>query len=451
MRNIKRRKPMETSTFIVIGFLTVILIGSILLSLPISSNSGEVTPFLTSLFTSTSATCVTGLVLVDTYTHWSIFGQSIILLLIQIGGLGFMTMASLFSFVLRRKITFRERMVMSSSLSVSNMSGVVRLTKRILYGTFIFEGIGAIILATRFYEDFGFFGAIRRGIFHSVSAFCNAGFDILGHDMQFVSLVNYADDIVVNITIMALIVIGGLGFFVWGDLYGKQVNKQRISTHTRLVLITTAILIIGGTVLFLIFEFSNPATIGDMPLGQKVLASTFQSVTTRTAGFNTISQTDLTDPSLFLTYILMFIGGSPGSTAGGVKTVTVAILLLAAVNNVRGKTQYTFARRTIKITSILNAMSIFIMATLAVIVGTLIIATIEPVPFEFVVYEVISAFATVGLSAGLTPMLTPTSQIVLIALMFLGRVGILTLGFSLFMGKKETSKIGYPEGVILVG
>ena len=442
-----RKKPVHTSTLLILGFLTVILTGTFLLMLPISTNDGSVTPFLTSLFTATSATCVTGLIIVDTYTHWSIFGQTVILLMIQIGGLGFMTMATLFSFALRRKITFKERMIMSSALNVTNISGVVRLTKNILLGTLMFEGIGAIILATRFYDEFGLLGAIRRGVFHSISAFCNAGFDILGHETQFNSLVDYVYDPIVNLTIMALIIIGGLGFFVWGDIY----KRKRLSTHTKIVLSATTILIVSGTILYMIFEFNNPKTIGDMNFLQKLLASSFQSVTTRTAGFNTISQADLTDPSMFLTYILMFIGGSPGSTAGGVKTVTVAILILASIETMRGNTKFHIAGRNIKISVILNALSMFVIATMCVTIGTFIMITIEPFPFEDVIYEVVSAFATVGLSVGITPSLSPVSHIVLIMLMFLGRVGILTLGFSLFMGKKHETKIGYPEGIILIG
>lgn len=446
-KNKKRKSKMQTSTMIVLGFMAIIALGAFLLALPISSKAGVWTSPLTAIFTATSATCVTGLVLVDTYTYWNFFGQTVILILIQIGGLGFMTMATLFSFALRRKITFKERILMSSSLNVSDLSGVVRLTKNILYGTFFFEGIGAIILSTRFYEEFGFFGAIRRGVFLSISAFCNAGFDILGHETQFASLTNYAGDITINLTIMALIVIGGLGFFVWGDIY----YRKRLSTHTKIVLISTTFLIVCGTVLFLIFEYQNPATLGEMSFFDKLLAAAFQSVTTRTAGFNTISQGELTDPSMILTYVLMFIGGSPGSTAGGVKTVTIAILLLAAVNTIQGKTAYNFAGRRINESAVLNAMSIFIISMCTVMAGTLIVTALEPIPIDFAIYEVVSAFATVGLSAGVTPQLSMISQIVLIALMFFGRVGVLTLGFTLFMGKKQTSKINYPQGIILIG
>lgn len=443
----KRGKPMQPSALMALGFLTIISIGTFLLTLPISTNAGQWTDPLTALFTATSATCVTGLVLVDTYTHWNIFGQAIILILIQIGGLGFMTMATLLSFALRRKITFKERILMSSALNVTQVSGIVRLTRNILVGTLMFEGLGAIILATRFYDEFGLFGALRRGVFISISAFCNAGFDILGHDVPFSSLTNYANDVVINLTIMALIIIGGLGFFVWGDIY----KRKRMSTHTKLVLIMTTFLVVSGTILFLGFEYNNPTTIGNMPFGEKLLASAFQSVSTRTAGFNTISQAELTDPSLFLTYILMFIGGSPGSTAGGVKTVTVAILLLASISTIQGKTNFTFAKRRINVSAVINAMSLFIMSIFAITIGTLIVATVEPVPFEFAIYEVVSAFATVGLSAGITPDLSIISRIVMIILMFFGRVGILTLGYTLFMGQKKTSNINYPQGIILIG
>lgn len=441
------KKPTNSGRVIVLGFLLIILIGTVLLSLPISTKSGSATPLLTALFTATSATCVTGLVIVDTYTHWNLFGQIVILIMIQIGGLGFMTMASLFSFALRRRITLKERLMMSSSLNVVRTSGIVKLTKRILIGTLMFEGIGAIILATRFYKDFGFIGAIWRGIFHSISAFCNAGFDILGHQNQFNSLTDYVYDPIFNITIMALITIGGLGFFVWDDLY----TKRRLSTHTRIVLVSTVFLIVGGSVLFYIFEFSNHQTIGDMNLWEKALASCFQSVTTRTAGFNTISQGDLTPQSTVLTYILMFIGGSPGSTAGGVKTVTIAILVLAAFDTLRGKTKFVVGERNINTTSIFNALSIFMIGLMCIVTGAFLLSMIEPYSFSAITYEVVSAFATVGLSVGLTPVLSTSSHIILIMLMFLGRVGILTLGFSLFMGKKVDTKISYPEGIILIG
>lgn len=443
----KRKKQTDTSTYIVLGFLMIIIIGAFLLSLPISSRSGEWSTPLIALFTATSATCVTGLVLVDTYTYWSTFGQIVILALIQVGGLGFMTMATLFSFALRRKITFKERIIMSSALNTTHLSGVVRLTKNILFGTFFFEGIGALILANRFYDEFGFLGGLGRGIFLSVSAFCNGGFDILGHNEEFASLTGYVTDPVINITIISLIIIGGLGFFVWGDIY----YKRRLSTHTKIVLISTTVLTILGSMLFLAFEFNNHTTIADMSIGNKILASTFQSVTTRTAGFNTISQADLTDPSLMLTYVLMFIGGSPGSTAGGVKTVTIAILLLAAIDNIKGKTSYNFAGRNIKISAVLNAMSIVMIGMSLIILGTIIISAVEPIALKYVVYEVVSAFGTAGLSASGTPNFTTLSKIVIMFLMLFGRVGVLTLGFTLFMGKKQTAKVNYPEGVILIG
>lgn len=443
-----RKKPVSVSTSLVTGFLVIILIGATLLSLPISSKSGEFTSFFTALFTATSATCVTGLVLVDTYTHWNSFGQGVILVMIQIGGLGFMTMATLFSFILRRKITLKERLVMTNALNISSVSGVVRLTKRILYGTFLFEGVGAFILSLRFIPEFGILGGIKRGIFLSVSAFCNAGFDILGHNTQFNSLTDYVTDPVVNITIALLIILGGVGFFVWGDIIG---TKRRYSTHTKITLIATSVLLVSGTFLFLLFEYNNPLTIGDMTFFEKLLASFFQSTTTRTAGFNTISQADLTDSSLFLTYIFMFIGGSPGSTAGGIKTLTIAILILVAIRLVSGRTKVTLMSRNINNRVIMNSLSIFIIGISCVAVGILALTYLEPFPFDAIIYEVVSAFATVGLSFGITGQLTMLSQMILMVLMFLGRVGVLTLGFSLFMGHKKDSKISYPDGVILIG
>lgn len=441
------KKPMSVSKSLVLGFFMIILVGACILSLPISSNNREFTPFLTSLFTATSATCVTGLVLVDTYTHWSVFGQGIILLLIQIGGLGFMTSATLFSLILKRKITLKERLVMSNALNITNLSGVVRLTRRVLYGTLFFEGLGGLILTACFYNEFGLLGAIRRGFFISISAFCNAGFDILGHNTPFNSLVDYALNPVVNITICALIIIGGLGFFVWGDIYARK----RFSLHTKLVLITTTLLLVVGTILFFVFEFHNPQTIGEMNLWQKIMASFFQSTTTRTAGFNTISQADLTSPSLMLTYLFMFIGGSPGSTAGGIKTVTIAILILASIRSATGKTKVTIMRRNISLQIIMNALSIFIIGISCVFVGILAISFIEPFETTAIIYEVFSAFGTAGLSFGITPLLSTPSRIIIMLLMYLGRVGVITLGFGLFLGNKHDSKICYPDGIISIG
>lgn len=446
-----RRPAVHATMVIVMGFAIIILIGAGLLTLPISAQSGKPTAYLDALFTATSATCVTGLVRVGTATHWSGFGQVVILLLIQVGGLGFMSLASVASFLIRRKITLRERMVMSAGLNLDDNAGIVRLTRRVLFGTFAFEGMGAILLSIRFVPRYGLAQGIKMGVFHSVSAFCNAGFDLIGTpDNPFASLVGYADDPLVNLTIMTLIVIGGLGFFVWGDIWDKR-RFCRFRLHTKLVLTTTALLLAAGTVLTLVFEWSNPATIGNLPLPEKLLAAAFQSVTLRTAGFNTIDQAALTGPSQALACLLMLIGGSPGSTAGGIKTVTAAVLVLSALSALRGRTVVSAFGRTIVTRSIMNAVTMMIVGGALSLTGTCIISHVEAAPFGQCLFEAVSAFATVGLSMGLTPTLSAPSCLILITLMYLGRVGVLTLGVAVLMRHHAPPKMHYPNANVMVG
>lgn len=322
-------RTMRPGRLIVLVFLFIILLGAGLLCLPAASRSGEPTPFLTSLFTATSATCVTGLIRVDTGTHWAMFGQVVILLLIQIGGLGFMTIACLFFFALRRKIGLRERMVLAQALGSDSYSGIVSLVRNILRGTAAVEGAGALILFFRFLPEFGFGKALWYGVFHSISAFCNAGFDVLADTDVGGSLCRYATDPVVNFTIMALIIIGGLGFAVWGDIRHNR-RFSRMSVYTRLVILITTVLIFGGAGIFAALEWNNPGTLGGLTPSQKLMAALFQSVTLRTAGFATFDQNALSDVSKAVADFLMLVGGSSGSTAGGVKTVTVGVILLAA-------------------------------------------------------------------------------------------------------------------------
>ena len=322
-------RTMRPGRLIVLVFLFIILLGAGLLCLPAASRSGEPTPFLTSLFTATSATCVTGLIRVDTGTHWAMFGQVVILLLIQIGGLGFMTIACLFFFALRRKIGLRERMVLAQALGSDSYSGIVSLVRNILRGTAAVEGAGALILFFRFLPEFGFGKALWYGVFHSISAFCNAGFDVLADTDVGGSLCRYATDPVVNFTIMALIIIGGLGFAVWGDIRHNR-RFSRMSVYTRLVILITTVLIFGGAGIFAALEWNNPGTLGGLTPSQKLMAALFQSVTLRTAGFATFDQNALSDVSKAVADFLMLVGGSSGSTAGGVKTVTVGVIMLAA-------------------------------------------------------------------------------------------------------------------------
>lgn len=450
-RRKSRRPAMHAAMVVALGFLIIILTGAVLLTLPISARSGEPTDFLDALFTATSATCVTGLVTVGTATHWSGFGQVVILLLIQIGGLGFMSLASIASFLTHRTITLRERMVMSAGLNLTENAGIVRLTRRVLLGTLAFEGAGAVLLATRFVPRVGLWQGIKMGVFHSVSAFCNAGFDLIGTpDNPFASLTGYADDVLVNLTIMALIVIGGLGFFVWGDIWDKR-RFRRLRLHTKLVLITTAVLLCAGFALTLLFEWHNPQTLGTMPVQEKLLAASFQSVTLRTAGFNTIDQAALTGPSQAVACLLMMIGGSPGSTAGGIKTVTTAVLVLSAISALRGRTTVSAFGRTIVSRSIMNAVTMMIVGGTLSLTGACVISYVESAPFGACLFEAVSAFATVGLSMGLTPTLNAISRLILILLMYLGRVGVLTLGVAVLMRHREPPKMQYPDGDVMVG
>ncbi|MDO4271251.1 MAG: potassium transporter TrkG [Eubacteriales bacterium] len=444
-------RAMHPTSVMALGFLIIILTGAALLSLPFAAQNGEPTGFLTALFTATSATCVTGLVTVGTATHWSNFGQAVLLLLIQIGGLGFMTLASVASFLMRRTITLRERMVMSAGLNLTDNAGIVRLTRRVLFGTFTFEGLGAILLACRFVPRFGFLRGVKMGVFHSVSAFCNAGFDLLGTPEQpFSSLTGYTGDPVVNLTVMALIVLGGLGFFVWGDIWDKR-RFRHFRLHTKLVLVTTGLLLALGFVTTMLFEWNNPETLGLLPPGEKVLAAAFQSVTLRTAGFNTVDQAALTGPSQAVACLLMLIGGSPGSTAGGIKTVTAAVLLLSTLSALRGRTTATAFGRTIVPRGVMNAVTMMIVGVVVSLTGACTISYLEAVPFHKCLFEAVSAFATVGLSMGLTPVLGPVSHFILIVLMYLGRVGVLTLGVSVLMRHREPPKMRYPDAQVMVG
>ncbi|MEG2570383.1 MAG: potassium transporter TrkG, partial [Clostridia bacterium] len=395
------RNNISPTRVIILGFLGVIVTGAVLLMLPIATREGLHTDWLTALFTATSATCVTGLVVVDTYSHWTAFGQAVVLLLIQCGGLGFMTLAATFSFLVRRTITLRERLIMTQSLNINDISGIVRLTRHVLVGTIFCELSGAIILSIRFSGEFGWIGGIIKGIFHSVSAFCNAGFDLMGENVPFSNLTGYVSDPIVNITIMSLIIVGGLGFFVWEDIYRKR-RFRDLSLHTKLVLTITASLLIGGSILVFAFEYTNPGTLGELPMHGKVLASMFQSTTTRTAGFNTIDQGALTLPSKILSMILMFIGGSSGSTAGGIKTVTFGVLMLTAFAVMRGKNDVTAFSRRIATRAILNALALAMTAGVLILVCVLVMSPMQSQPLVDVMYEAVSAFGTVGVSANLT-------------------------------------------------
>lgn len=437
---------------ITLGFAAIILAGALLLNTPLASRSGECIGFIDALFTATSATCVTGLIVVDTYQFWSPFGQIVILLLIQVGGLGFMTVATLLSFMLRRTISLRERLLMVESYNQNDIQGIVRLARYVMIGTLMFEGIGAVILSFRFIQDFGVVNGIAKGIFHSISSFCNAGFDLMGErGVPFASLTSYHQDFIVNYTIMGLIVVGGLGFAVWQDIL-KARRLRDLSVHTRLVLIITAFLIISGFLVFLGLEYHNPETLGPMKLGDKLNAALFQSVTTRTAGYNTIDQGAITNGSKFFSVLLMFIGGSPGSTAGGIKTVTFGILLLSVAAVIRGSADVNVFTRRISIPLVLRSVAVFLVGAAIMVIGTMILCIFEDQPFIDLLFEVASAFGTVGLTTGITPELCHVSKVTLIIIMFMGRIGVLTLGMALAM-RAHTNQQGirYPLAKVFVG
>lgn len=441
---------MQATQIIAITFALIILAGAVLLDLPAASRSGISCGFRPALFTATSATCVTGLVLYDTWTQWSSFGQAVILCLIELGGLGFMSAASLFVFIFRRKVGLKQRMVMAQAMSLNDMQGVVRLQKWVLIGSLSVQLTGAVILLLRFLPEYGFRQSLIWAVFHSVSAFCNAGFDIFGSVETGVGAALFYDDPVVLLTLMGLIVIGGLGFFVWEELACERKGKK-LSVYTKLVLVTTGALILSGAGLILLLEWSNPNTLGNMTAGQKILNAFFQSVTLRTAGFATVDQAQLTDAGKVVSAVFMLIGGSSGSTAGGLKTVTFVVLILFIWARARGKKTVTVFCRTIPSERMLDAATIaFIMITLGVLGGIFISAT-SSIGFTDALFEAISALGTVGLTAGVTPNLSVMSQLLVIVFMYFGRVGVLTISLGFMMGNKAEDRYQYAQTNLLIG
>ncbi|MDU3582374.1 TrkH family potassium uptake protein [Clostridium butyricum] len=445
----KLKKPNFTySQISAISFMSIILIGALLLTLPISSRSGEATPFIDALFTSASATCVTGLVVYDTYTHFSLFGQIVILSLIQIGGLGFMIIATLFSLMLKRKIGLKERGMLQESVSTIHIGGIVRLTKHILFGTVIFEAIGAIILALRFYPDMGLKQGLYNGVFHSISAFCNAGFDLMGRFEPSSSLTLYSGDIVVNLVIMSLIVVGGVGFLVWEDIFTNKLKFCKYRLHTKIVLVVTATLIIVPAIIFYSIERTN--SFAGMGTTESWLASFFQSITPRTAGFNTVNIAELSEGSILLTIILMVIGGSPGSTAGGVKTTSFAVIILSLMASIRHTEDINVFNRRLERDVIKKAYDVITIYFMCCALAVLLICALQPFGLKEVFFEVVSALSTVGMSTGITPELNSLSRVIITLLMFFGRVGSLSVAL-VFSEKKEYIPIRKPVEKISIG
>ena len=412
--------------------------------LPISSVSGKVTPFNESLFTATSAVCVTGLVVHDTGSYWSAFGQAVILILIQIGGLGVITVAASFALLSGRKISLMQRSTMQEAIAAPKIGGIVRLTGFVLKATLIFELSGAVIMMPVLCKDYGAKG-VWLAVFHSISAFCNAGFDILGTDAsKYVSLTQYVNCTSINLAVIFLIVIGGIGFLTWEDIYTNKLHFRRYRMQSKVILITSAILIIVPALYFFFFDLNN------LPIKQKILSSLFQSVTTRTAGFNTVDLTALQEPSVATMIVLMIIGGSPGSTAGGIKTTTVAVLIANSLATFGRKDSSHFFKRRIDNQVVKNASTILIMYLVLSFTGAVAISTAEKIPFLKCLFETSSAIGTVGLTLGITPELGLFSQLILILLMFCGRVGGLTLIYAAISNtKKNISK--YPLEHITVG
>jgi trk system potassium uptake protein TrkH len=433
-----------------LGYLVVIIIGTALLCLPFATKGSQSTSFINAFFTATSATCVTGLAPYDTATHWTLFGQLVILFLIQLGGLGFMTLVSIMFLMFGKGMGLYSKNIFMQSAGGRKLSGVTNLVKRIIIGTVCCETAGALLLSIRFIPDFGAGKGIYFSIWHSISAFCNAGFDLMGTpDAPFVSLSRYATDPLVMLTICALIIFGGLGFCVWGDVFDCKLNFKKFQLNTKAVLVVNTILIISGTALFLIFERNNPSYSG-YNFGERLLVSIFNAVSPRTAGFSSSDLSTLSDSGYLLTIILMFIGGSSGSTAGGIKVGTFAVIVMGTVAAFRGRKDINIGKKRLDYSQLSQALAIFTACLLMIMLSTLIICAVEEASFKDVLFECVSALGTVGLSLSLTSTLGVISKLILILLMYAGRVGILTL--ALAVGEKRTTdEIRRPIDSLLIG
>ena len=456
-----QRHNFHPAQVLVGGFLLLIFLGTLFLSLPISTKSGEATPFLDALFTTTSAVCVTGLTVVNTAMHWNAFGKIVILFCIQIGGLGFMTLVSMLFVISGKKITLKNRLIMQEALNFDTTAGIVRFTMHIVKGTLLVEGIGAVLLGFVFIPEYGIFRGGTYSVFHSISAFCNAGFDLIGAS----SLTPYVGSGMINLVIMALIIVGGLGFSVWIDTYKMIRSKlkapkhfkwkqaiSKLSVHTKLVWILSIGLLIIGFMMIFILEYGNPGTLGALTLKEKVYAAMFQSVSPRTAGFNTIPLGSMTDTSKLLTIVLMFIGGSPAGTAGGIKTVTLGVLVLCAISTIKGNEHTTIFKRRIPFQIITRALTIIMISVVVVFTVVGILSLSEHFTFMEILFETVSAFATVGTTLGITPLLSITGKITIIIVMFIGRLGPITMGMALMVRQgKNKGNIQYPEEKVMVG
>ena len=432
-----------------LGYFLVIFGGALLLMLPSATRPGQSTSFLTALFTATSSTCVTGLVVVDTSLHWTVFGQIVILVMIQVGGLGFMTMGVLFALFLQKKISLGVRGLVQESMNANEVGGMVRMVQFVVRGTLTIEAIGAILLAIRFVPRIGVLKGIYYGIFHSVSAFCNAGYDLMGYySGAYASLVDYVGDPLINLVVMALIIIGGIGFFVWYDIYRYKFHWRKYALHTKMALSMTLFLIVVGTILLYVLERNN--TLAGMNPGEGILASMFGSVTARTAGFNTTDTASLTSASKLVTILLMFIGGSPGSTAGGVKTVSVFVLVVYVWSNLRGERGCNVFGRRVSDENIKKASNVVLINLIMAMFAAIAISAMQAIPMENIMFEIFSAIGTVGMSTGITRDLNSVSRVIIILLMYCGRVGGMSFAMS-FTERKKVPPVQLPVEKVMIG
>lgn len=430
------------------GFAVIIFIGAVLLTMPFASQSGQSVGFINALFTATSATCVTGLVVVNTASHWTVFGKAVIIILIQIGGLGVMTMTAMISFFIGKRISLKTRVLIMEERNADELQGVVRLTKNILIYTFVVELAGAILFSFVFIRDYGFAKGIGYSVFHAISSFCNAGFDLIGN-----SMVNYVDNPIITFAVCGPVVIGGIGYFVFWDIYASK-NFHMLTLHSKLVLIITAVLLIGGTALMYALEHNNPGTMGNLDMSGKINASIFQAVNPRTAGYNSVPLENLRMATAAITVVLMFIGGSPASTAGGIKTTTFGVLVVSFYNMFKGKRDFEIFERRITPDTTLKASAILVISLMLVLIVSIILSiTEEATGYDYldILYETVSAFATVGLSRGLTPFLSNAGKIILSILMFIGRVGPMTVAYAFLKQNKNIGNYTYPEGKVIIG
>ena len=449
-RHIRSDVPMSAQSIIALGFLAIILIVTALLMLPVSSAAGTMTDPLTALFTATSAVCVTGLVVVDTAMHWSLFGKLVLITGIQIGGLGVMTVMALVSMLLGQRIGLRQRTLLQESVASLHIGGIVRLVRRAMIGTALVEGLGAVLLAFRFVPSLGWPRGLGYSLFHSISAFCNAGFDLMGTiSGPYTSLESFVSDPLVNLTVIALILVGGIGFFVWDDLIECRFRWKRMQLHTRLVLLLSALLVLVPAALFYAFERTN--AMAGLDTGGRVLASLFSAVTPRTAGFDTIATAELSDASALLTLLLMLTGGNPGSTAGGAKTTTMLLVLLLATSMLRREEDVHIMGRRIDMSLMRRACAIVVIYVSLAMVSTLALCALQPeLALRDVLLEVFSAVDTVGMTTGITRQLGTASRLILIALMYAGRLGSLT--FAILIAHRRTpAPVQYPAGQLLIG